>query len=917
MIRFHGISRLEGGKADGIHLLWSPPWPTGHSLDGFTIYRRDARGEKSQLCFDLTAQQLSDARAAGYLALPDALIWAHADKAENALHGRWTYRIELVRRHSVVTVSAANARAAFAGTADGAVIAGETFHGPQVTLRGSDIGIVWLVTDNLKDAVRICGDVPNPREWLKEKPIVKHLQVPFHSVNASVGSPADGRTLAASRATPEPLNGDFDEVSRYANSALERPGGVPAMRVVSERPGDGGNSWDVSPFGLAVAPTLLAPWRRGWGFAHLDNRGLTSGQSYDYRIVGHVPRADRDEIAYDLHTVPRGYRLPINFRWGNVNVWSDKPPVVRAIDTFAGDPATIRKGFDAGRLSLYLDVPTERLILDTLPGSTLTAKGYRYGLPVGAASAPTGPRALLDFGTPVDVVIVEGSMAVAGIVPLPLDPALDPRDPVEVSQTIYDIAYVPTAGPDTPSTIGVINLADPARTAARGVHDSNRGFAIDWAAPPSIDPAALAFFPVSSAATPTDVAYYILERTWKGRPFTPADGDGMQVSGRNSTGSSDTPAAGFDLLRAFPPANAAPSTQTATVHAVEVFEPDVLSYGDDVTYQVSSVDATGRLSAPRVSAPTPLRLFVRPPAPTTPPSSTPVDPDDVPRSGVQVTLLQADDPDLTAAQSAVAAGGNVVLVRWGWGPDQRELHPEVSEFRIYRHDAPLTAIDLSVTGTATANGGGWTIPVAASRPLVANEFAGVTVVLGAAYTIVGHGSGASTTVALAANPVDPSRAPTPATLVINRTSQAELNSEYWDGAYAWCRALPPRAPPWSPTSRCCPPRGSPLGHRTPASASPTASRPPTLSRTFPIDAPPLKRRHVPATRARSPPRRSRHATLADRLSRLRTSRTSRLWCSVDRQAKRRTVRCGRQTTRPQDRRCRRAWSWSACRRSPC
>lgn len=225
-MRFHALSRLDGGDLDGVHLMWSPPWPTGHSLDGFTIFRRDARGDKSRHCFDLSVSQLSEARTQGFVTTTDALVSAYSRDRDRP-SGLWTYRAELVRRHSEIEVTAPDARAAFAGTADGTIIAGAAFSGTSVTLRGSGIAIVWVVTDNPKHPVRVCGDTPSAREWSNEKPIITGLQVPFSSVNGAVGSPADGRALAATRADPEPLDGDFDDVTRYANAALERPGGSP------------------------------------------------------------------------------------------------------------------------------------------------------------------------------------------------------------------------------------------------------------------------------------------------------------------------------------------------------------------------------------------------------------------------------------------------------------------------------------------------------------------------------------------------------------------------------------------------------------------------------------------------------------------------------------------------------------------
>lgn len=776
-MRFHAVARLDGGKLDGIHLLWSPPWPTGHSLDGFTIYRRGARGEKDQFCLELTTAQLAEARQFGRLWLADALVWAQAKDPDDP-DAVWTYRIELVRRHSVVTVTSPEARAAFVGTADGTVVAGAAFAGPTVVLRGSDLGIVWLVSGFSRASAEVCGDVPDEDQW--DTAIVKNLQVPFGSVNGAVPTAADGRVLADGRAAPEVIAGDFDDVSRYADAALRRPGGVPAMRVVSEKPAKGGEAWDVSPYGLAVAPTLFAPWRRGWGLAHLDQHLLVPGHRYDYRIVGTVPRSDRDELLFDLHTVPRGYRLPRSFRWGTAVVWTDQPPVVVAVDTVGGTPSTIRKGFEVKRLQLALDAPSRYVMVELQPRGQVSARGFRNGTAVGSVSVASGLRTLLDFAAQVDAVVVDGDLAVSGIAPHALDPALKPDDPVTVAQTIYDVEYGPTSPPDPPSLVQATNLSDPTRTAARGVLDTGRGFEVVWTAPPSIDPAAQAYLPASVSAAPTEVAYYLLDRTWAGRPFTPADGDGVQVSGRNAPTGTETPTWGMDLLATFPPAGAAPSSHAPLVHAVEVFEPAVLRYGQDVTYRVRSVDAIGRPSSPTSAVPVPLRTYVRPPAPTTPPRSAPADPDAVPPAGVQVALLQHDDPDLTAAQAATAAGGDVVVLRWGWGPEERELAPDVAEFRVYRHGSALTAIDLVPAGSPTASGGGWSLPVTASRRLAADELAGVSVVLGLAYRVLGHPAGVAVTLRLAASPVVPARAPVPGPLTVNRTTSAELDPEYWD-----------------------------------------------------------------------------------------------------------------------------------------
>ncbi|MGV3708053.1 MAG: hypothetical protein ACO1Q7_04370 [Gemmatimonas sp.] len=781
MIRLHAISRRDGGEHDGIHLLWSPPFPSGHSLDGFTVYRRDALGRKDQHCFALSMAQLEQARTHGHVTVADATIWARPDANSSANRGRWTYRVVLNRRHSQITVSGGPALAVFAGLADGTVIAGTGFVAPSVTLRGSDIGVLWLVSDNTKNEFQICGDVLRESAWNGARVIVKNLQVPFASVNSALSSVSDEQALAKNRAEPDALAGEFDEISRYANAALVRPDGVPAWRVVAEKQEEDSDAWDVSPFGLAIVPTILPAWHRALGFAHIDRAGLSTGASYDYRIVGTVRRRDRDERLYDLHTVPRNYRLPRCFRWGTATVWTNRSAIVTVVSSAGSKPTTVRKGFKTRRLVVLPDTPTPSLIVESLPGATFQARGTRFGLPIGEVSGATSNRTRIDFGAPVDRIVIEGLDVVMGIVPKPLDAAMDPDEKVEISQTIFGVQYVPTAGPLTPGSITVQNLSDPARTAVRGVLDTNRGFEIAWEAPPAIPAVALPHFPVdATSAPPTEVARYRLERSWRGLPFEPNTKDGIQISGRNAPTPTDSPAWGFDLLKAFPPVDAAPGSYATLVKAIETFEANVLEYGDDITYRVMSVDATGRESTPQTSAPTPLRKFVRPPVPGTPPATGPVDPDAVPPSGIQVRLLQHDNPDLSADDRPLVANGDVVTLRWGWGPEQRGLDPDVAEFRVYEHDHALTEIRGRTTGAATSSGGGWTLPVQFDQPVAANEFGGVVLVLDTAFRIIGHAAGENVVLSLAANAVNSAVVPGAGEFVINRTTSQELNSEYWN-----------------------------------------------------------------------------------------------------------------------------------------
>ena len=95
MFAFHAVSELSGGKLDGIHLIWSPPFPTGHALDGFTIERRVGHRPDGSHCFTLSSADLDRTRRLGVLLLPDATVWASPNNQTEPLKGAWTFRWSL------------------------------------------------------------------------------------------------------------------------------------------------------------------------------------------------------------------------------------------------------------------------------------------------------------------------------------------------------------------------------------------------------------------------------------------------------------------------------------------------------------------------------------------------------------------------------------------------------------------------------------------------------------------------------------------------------------------------------------------------------------------------------------------------------------------------------------------------------
>ena len=452
-----------------------------------------------------------------------------------------------------------------------------------------------------------------------------------------------------------------------------------------------------------------------------------------------------------------------------------------AAESLTGSPAVLRKGIKFTQLILDLSVPTRRLVIDGASSGAIAARGFMLGAHVADVSVGLSPRSEFDFAAPVDRIVLSGDGFLVGLVPQPLTAGLDPKEPVEISATLLGIAYVATASPPPPTALEVVTLGDPARTARVGAPDANRGFEASWLPSLAIDATLSPWWPVDAGSfMPTAIARFQIERQLGSGGFVPSKGtDGLHVGTRLVQTVTDTPAWGFDVLRAFPPMGTGGTPTDDRVRATEVFERTQLEYGDSVTYRVRSIDATGRESVPVVAAPVMLRKLTRPPTPTSPPDAAPV-PADTPRTGIQVRLLRANDPDLTPADAALAVGGDVVVVRWGWGREERQLDPYVTEFRVYEHHAALVELTANLSGPVAAAGTGWSVPVTFSRPVDAGEFVGRVITLNDAFAITAHGAGTAVMVSLAASVRSPATVPQGARFTVLRTSGSQLQPEYWD-----------------------------------------------------------------------------------------------------------------------------------------
>jgi hypothetical protein len=318
-------------------------------------------------------------RLAGVLLVPDAKVWASPNNQIEPLKGPWTFRCDLVQRNDTVNISASQGLRASL-RADGKVIAAAGFSNGACRMAGADIATVWFVLKTLDAPVTVCGDLRDAGKWGDAKVIVSGLQMPFRAVDPSLGSVAEEHKKAVEQAKPEPFDGVFDDLSRYANAALRRPFADAAWRVSVNDPTADASDWDTLPFGLVAALSGSSPLRRGLGLGFIDHFDLTPGQAYDYRIRGKVPRADRDEARVDSHTVPRGYVLPSRFALGDVVLHVTPAPVIEAETDASGGLTALRKLIRFKRLRISLPTPTTRVVW-TATRRALDVIGLRAGLP--------------------------------------------------------------------------------------------------------------------------------------------------------------------------------------------------------------------------------------------------------------------------------------------------------------------------------------------------------------------------------------------------------------------------------------------------------------------------------------------------------------------------------------------------------
>lgn len=624
--------------------------------------------------------------------------------------------------------------------------------------------------------------------WGGAKLIAANVNFPVRTVNGALGTVDDEAKLADTRllAGERFDRGAFERAAGVLNAAADvaAPWATTLTRASTDETFTEVRSW-----AYATLPKLHAQWRRMLGLAHLDRgAGLTVGSAYDYRITGRFRRSDVSERLLGFHTVPVGAVLPETFALDDVLLSTPHPcTVALQPGPGAGDlEHTGRKRVlleeDGGRcLRIELPAPVLRLALDVDPGHQLEYAAHTTGVFLGPPAVtfkdvvPATAHAVLDFGAPVDTVVLTGKGTLYGL-RVGADPTLDPDEILTVTQELYGVVYESTPAPAPPTHVSAANLQVPATAADAAPWPL--GFRVGWL-PPGTSPAG--WPPDLAAAPPLDVMSFTVERRRvdTGGAWRAIADDTAFFGARGSTPTPVVLFPGQDLLAAFPerrPPVPPVSPFMRTEDPLEGLDPGP---GSTHQYQVCSVDAIGRVSAPGQSPVVRLEKHAPPPQP-----SGPVVPAGrLAPEGVAARVLQASDPALSDEERTLLAGAAAaVVIEWGWTDEQRARDPYVTEFRVYWESAPPDVIDGALTGVAAAGASGWTMAATLSRPVATDALAGRYVTAGARpFRVLANGAGTTIAVELARSAIDPSLAPSAGAFVFQpRLDGTELRPARWE-----------------------------------------------------------------------------------------------------------------------------------------
>lgn len=666
-----------------------------------------------------------------------------------------------------------------------------------ISFEGKVVDRVVIYCATAIRALTICVDIPftekeEEKDWAGVPFIVRGLQMPFTSVNPTLSNSGDEDNLAFSRLTAsESLNLDgFHQASKVMNPAGNKANEASPLEyftLTREQASDPFIDVHTWPYGLGSI--LQNTMRRVFGFGYLDKGGgLTPMESYDYRVSGYFRRRDIEETLLGFRTIPKSTLLPPGFRLDNVFFNTYKRTEVSLFP--GGTPSGLlvggtRKGIQlvpasaGGRcLKIKFEAPVTSVVLEIEPG-TASNLSYKAGtsiyfpfLPGSIFSDPvplTDSRVLLTFSDPIDELELFGSVFFYGVRLDPIGDTATANQIVKKTFILPGVRYEPTAGPVRPNFLGTQNLQQPAVVgnpdAAVNNPKEDMGFLLSWI-PPSSGGGPVPWPEDIAAFPPFDMLGFHIERRRVDVPssYKPIDEEDTLFMGSRSSRYELPPIAyGTDLLAMFAKASQPEPPVSPWMEAHDVLHSAAQKDGVPgalYQYKIFSVDAIGRRSSTgTLGSIVRLEKRLAPPQPVAP--KTPV-PDGVQRpAGLRTFVLQASDPNISAAgQALLGASTNAVVLEWGWHDEQREMDPFATEFRVYWQSVPPDRVEGQLIGAANFVGGLFEMSAQLNQSVQANVFTGRYITAGGyPFKIYSHTAGQNITISFEPSVLDSSQVP--------------------------------------------------------------------------------------------------------------------------------------------------------------
>ena len=799
----HAISEVSPERK-GIHVLWAGPRAWLYSPEGWTIQRRVFQRSDQRLdCVWLNSDQVGRLRARhemwtrhgvltirqGFWVAPlasTALSTASPPKCE-------VITLDLAAPQTFVRVDV-EASASFAvALREGKVVAGGTVVSALAAhqLAAPEIDRVVLYVMGLK-TFGICVQPEDADSWKEVKP-VKKLQLPIGELMPELGDADAEFKEAESRLLPgETLDrGEIESLTETLRLMVKMDGPPrPIDLALLMREQAGEDPQELCALDPIRALLIHPRWRRVLGFAWFDDDpALIEGEVYEYRVTGGFPEVDLDQRVAGFHTTPSRTALPSEIYLDGVRLRFPQPRVVELAREDDGDRRQItRRGvqltsrdepwwiipsLDDWSVVIDFPVPVSSVTLDVEPGHDLEfATGASWLQPNAGGPLPPGPRAVLDFASPIHQLLLAGKGFLEAVRIAPSSPQPPPEKIRELSAATGPVAFVDSPLPDPPLFAELRNLQQPQaislvdQPTAPTPHPHEMGFEVRWRPAPR---AGLTGWPLDLAAPPPlDATLFQIEHRQVAPDVTDyapiIDKEENYTVGDRAHGAATPPIhPGVDLMTVFP------EVRPPSAGAVDLFWRDVFDFDDDGgasldvprplpppgtrhQYRVRAVDAVGRPSADWTeTGDERLEKRVPPPLPAAPELISADQLAEPAVTGVRARVLLPGAPDLTPQErTLLGTHSSAIVLTWGWHEEQRAQDPFANEFRLYVSRREPGRVRATVVGVVPLGGDRFDAAINGDRAFAADAARGTILEAGAQFRVLGHGAGPAATLQLRA-----------------------------------------------------------------------------------------------------------------------------------------------------------------------